>query len=61
MNPTKTEPKHLDYLLLEGSNSMLEILGSVLILFTSLLSPLFPFAIYQLIQEKNGCNEIQMT
>lgn len=44
--------KHLDCLLVKGCNSMLEILGSMLILFTSLLSPSFPFAIYQLIQEK---------
>lgn len=61
MNPTKIEQKHLDYLLVKGCNSMLEILGSMLSLFTSFLSPSFPFAIYQLIQEKNGCNEIQMT
>lgn len=52
MNPIKIEPKHFYCLPMEGCNSTLEILGRVLFLFTSLLSPLFPFAIYHLIQKK---------
>lgn len=53
MNPSKMEPKRvLKCLVVEGCDSLLEILGSVLILVTSLLSPSFPFAVYQLNQEK---------